>query len=299
MRSLVSRLLAPLAPRALDRGLRELALPAATEGSTLARAALGGFETDRLGYAFVCGYQAALARLVPGLAARACFAATERAGAHPRAIQCALTPVTAGAYHLDGTKTWITLGTEADELLVVARLAGHEGKGSLRVARVPCARAGITLTAGAPLPFAPEVPHAEARFEGVLVEAGELLEGDGYDQFLKPFRTIEDLHVLASTLGYLLRVARTFAWPREFVERALVTLLALERLGELDPRAPTTHVALGGAFTLARGLLDESEAHWELAEAGERARWRRDRALLTVADRARTARLEAAWRQLL
>ena len=182
---------------------------------TLDRAALAGFAADRLGFAFVGGYGAALAQLVPSIAPRACLAATERGGAHPRAILTTLSEPDAatGARLLDGEKTWITLGTLATELLVVARLGGpreaREGKGSLRVVRLPAARAGITLREGVATPFAPEVPHAEARFEGVSVAPEELLEGDGYDEYLKPFRTIEDVHVLGATLGYLVRVART------------------------------------------------------------------------------------------
>src|SRR5262245_60367021 len=89
--------------------------------STVARAAAAGFAADRLGYAFAGGYRAALARLVPAVRGNACLCATEPGGAHPRYIKAALERLPdADAYRLDGTKTWVTLGTEADELLVVA-----------------------------------------------------------------------------------------------------------------------------------------------------------------------------------
>ena len=295
---LLSVVLGPLTPR----GAPSLAAPdAPTDATTFDRAALAGFAADRLGFAFVGGYGAALARLVPSIAPRACLAATERGGAHPRAILATLSEPDAatGARRLDGEKTWITLGTLATELLVVARLGeAREAKGSLRVARLPAAREGITLCAGMTTPFAPEVPHAEARFEGVVVAPGELLDGDGYDDYLKPFRTIEDIHVLGAALGYLVRVAREHAWPRSFTERALAALLALRGLGALDPRAPETHVALGGGLSLARALVDEATPHWALASPEERDRFARDRPLLDVAGRVRAARLDAAWARL-
>ncbi|HRG95815.1 MAG TPA: acyl-CoA dehydrogenase family protein [Polyangiaceae bacterium] len=292
---LLSTLLGPLPPRG-PSSLAAAPSPADATAPTLDRAALAGFAADRLGFAFVGGYGAALARLVPSIASRACLAATERGGAHPRAILTTLgEPDAAGARLLDGEKTWVTLGTLATELLVVARLGGREGKGSLRVVRLPAARAGITLREGVATPFAPEVPHAEARFEGVVVAPEELLEGDGYDDYLKPFRTVEDLHVLGATLGYLVRVAREHAWPRPFTERALAALLALRAQSALDPRAAETHVALGGALSLVRALVDEATPHWALAPVDERDRFARDRPLLDVAGRVRAARLDAAW----
>ncbi len=308
MSLLLSTLLGPLTPRAPGSLTPLAASPGPSEATapTLDRAALAGFAADRLGFAFVGGYGAALTCLVPSIGARACLAATERGGAHPRAIMTTLGEADpTGARRLDGEKTWITLGTLATELLVVARLARPgvgegrlEGRGSLRVVRLPAGREGITLSAGVATPFAPEVPHAEARFEGVRIAPDEVLEGDGYDDYLKPFRTLEDLHVLGAALGYLVRVAREYAWPRPFIEQALAALLTLRGLCALDPRAPQTHVVLGGALSLVRALVDDATPHWALAPADERERFARDRMLLDVAGRVRAARLEAAWGRL-
>ena len=41
----------------------------------------------------------------------------------------------------------------------------------------------------------------------------DLLPGDGYDIYLKPFRTIEDIHVHAALIGYLVGVARRLEAP--------------------------------------------------------------------------------------
>jgi acyl-CoA dehydrogenase len=67
-------------------------------------------------------------------------------------------------------------------------------------------------------------------------------------------------------------------------------------------RAPLTHVILAGLFASARRLIGTLADEWNKAdqkgEAEERARWQRDLPLLMVADKARTLRTEAAWKQL-
>ncbi len=274
----------------------------ATAASGVERALLVGFSADRIGYAFAGGYRAALSRLVPGIARRSCLAATEEGGAHPRAIKTTLAKTDAG-FVLDGKKTWVTLGTAAVELLVVASVASpHEadGKNRLAVVRLPVARAGVTLVARDPAPFAPEIPHSEALFEAVKVGPDEVLPGDGYDVYLKPFRTIEDLHVLAGLTGYLLSITRRFGPEAGLVEGLAALAVTLCGLESLDLGAPTTHVALAGAFATMRTLTTSPafEATMAKADPDERARFDRDFPLFRVAERARAARLDAAWKKL-
>ena len=264
-------------------------------GSSVDRAAAAGIVADRLGYAFAGGYRAALGRLVPGIAGNAALCATEEGGAHPRFIRTKLEP-DGDAWRLQGTKRWVTLGTAAEELVVVASIGiDDSGRNRLKAARVPATRAGITLLERPATPFAPEIPHAEARFEGVRIEASEVLVGDGYDAYLKPFRTIEDVHVLAAAVGYLVGVARASLWPRSWIAQAIAVLLALREIGAADPTSRATHIALAGAFALTHRLVADAEPHWATVDAEERARWERDKPLLNVAEKARAARIETAW----
>jgi acyl-CoA dehydrogenase len=265
---------------------------------TVERAALGGRGADGLGWAFACGYEAALRRILPdsgeggGLV---CLAATEEGGGHPRAIRTTLTPRDGGGWDLTGDKSWVTLGTDADALLVVASTGQDDrGRNRLRVARVPSSRAGVSLQPGVPLPFAPEIAHARLQLRAVHVADDEILPGDGYDDVLKPFRTIEDTHVVAAALGWAIGVGETSGWDRAWTERAIATLVALRGIGQAEPSRPETHLALAGAMDSARTLL--SSAEWMRAPEAIRARWERDRPLLDVARGVRAARLEAAWR---
>ncbi len=271
---------------------------AATRARTaIEHAVLGGFAADRVGYAFASGYQAALRALDPSLIGIASLCASEAGGAHPRAIQSTLRR-SDGAWLLDGSKRWATLAPAADVLLVVASTGAVDGRNRLRVVRVARLREGVTVEAMPAVPFAPEIPHGALTLAGVRVTDVEILDGDGYDRYLKPFRTLEDVHVHAAVLAYLVRVARQQGWPREVTEELVALLTALHALASADPAAPEAHVALGGVLHLSRVLLDRVGGLWHPADAVGRERWLRDTALFGVAERARTARVAAAWNRL-
>jgi hypothetical protein len=153
------------------------------------------------------------------------------------------------------------------------------------------------MTAMAATPFAPEIPHAE--LELARVEVRELLPGDGYDEYLKPFRTIEDCAVHAALLAYAIGVARRNDWPRAALERLVAALVTARAIASADPRSAAVHVALAGLLESTRALTSELSPHWDLVESGERARWQRDQGLVGVAGRARDARREKAWETLL
>ncbi|HSQ65668.1 MAG TPA: acyl-CoA dehydrogenase family protein [Polyangiaceae bacterium] len=262
--------------------------------SSIDRAAAGGFVADRLGYAFVAGYRAALACLAPGVS-RASLCATEDGGAHPRAIRTRIEPQ-GDAFVLTGQKTYATLASRARTLLVVASAGERSGRNSLRVATLPASRAGVKVEDRPPVAFAPEIPHARVSFEAVRVEPAELAPGDGYETVLKPFRTLEDVHVMASLLGHVVRLTRQFAESTDTLELALATLAALRDCGARDPLAPSTHVTLAGIL----GEATRAAGGCTLARADEatRARWQRDLPLLQVAAGARAARRQAAYERL-
>jgi alkylation response protein AidB-like acyl-CoA dehydrogenase len=268
--------------------------PEVDRRAPLEAAVVGGAAADRLGFAFAAGYQAALRALAPGLPRGeiAALCATEARGAHPRDLQTALK-----GGRLEGEKHFVTLAPEATALLVVASTGlGASGRNQLAVARVKAGAPGVELQPMPELPFTPEIPHAVARFRQAPVE--EVLEGDGYERYLKPFRTIEDLHVHASSIAYVSAVAARSGWPAPVRERLAALIAATGSVARMDLTAPATHVTLGGVLALAREVIDGAEALWDRAPADERERWKRDRPLLEVASRARAARLEAAWKRL-
>lgn len=172
------------------------------------QAILGGFAADRVAYAFASGYQAALRALVPDLPADclASLCVTERGGGHPRAVETSLTAIGPDSYRLSGRKRWATLSSDAGVLLVAASTGTDAaGRNRLRLVRVESTAAGVTLTRMAAPPFTPEVSHAEVELSGVLVHERDLYPGDGFARYVRPFRTIEDVHVTAAVFAYLVR----------------------------------------------------------------------------------------------
>ena len=260
------------------------------------RAFAGGACADRLGFAFAGGYAEALRALVPDLpaGALASLCATEDGGGHPRAIRTRLVATGAGRYTLSGRKKWATVASAAASLLVVASTGEDAGINRLRVVRVPASAPGLRLSPSA-APFVPEIPHAEVELDSVSVSDADLLPGDGYDEYLKPFRTIEDIHVHGALAGYLLGVARRHRLSCELHERLLALAVALRGLAHAGPKAATTHAALAGTLELARAAVGELEPAWAALGGDEWARWQRDRPLLQVAGKARAARRDRAW----
>jgi alkylation response protein AidB-like acyl-CoA dehydrogenase len=267
--------------------------------SRLDRSVAGGFAADRVGWAFASGYQEALGALVPGLDddAVAALCVTEKGGNTPRAIEARLSAEGDG-FVLEGEKRWTTLGTASTTLFVAARIDGPgASRPELRVVRVASGAPGMTLTPMRDAPFVPEIPHASVSLRGVRIAASDVLPGDGYDCYVKPFRTVEDLHVNAAMLGHAVRVLRASpdAAAREAVEDALASIAALAALASDDATTAGAHLALAGAIRGVLRVLEELDRRAAGREDDEAVRWRRDRALVHVAAGARARRTERAW----
>ncbi len=261
------------------------------------RAMVGGFLADRAAYAFAAGYQAALRRLVPTLPPDdiAALCITEEGSAHPRDMHTCLT-AQGDDYRLDGKKSFVTSALEAEHLLVAACTGVDDrGKNRLRVLLLPRDTAGVQVTPLPDLPFVPEISHGTVTFEAVDVPQSALLPGDGYSAYVKPFRTLEDVHVFAGITAYLLRLARQYDWLPALRAQHLDMLLVLHTLGQADPHLPVVHLALDGVMQQMQALLAALEPAWETAEAQVRAWWQRDKALLGVAGKVRGQRTANAW----
>ena len=247
-------------------------------------------------------HQAALRALVPALPADAlaAFCVTEEAGNRPRDIRSTLSPAPGGGYALSGAKRWTTLGPQGAILLVTARLGQSPAeRPNLKVARVSTRQPGVTIVPMPPTPFVPEVPHAQVALADVAIADADLLPGDGYARYVKPFRTLEDLFVAAAVLAWLAGTARLRGWPHEFREGLAGALALLATLAEQPAGAPETHIALAGALQWAAELHRQADALWTRTPDDPAARrWQRDLPLMNVAATARRLRAQRAWEAL-
>ena len=255
---------------------------------------------DRLGFAFAVAYPAALEQMVTGVDFPCALCVTEAQGNGPRAIETSLDR-SGDHYELRGTKTFVTFGNLAETLLIVARAGVKpDGRPDLVVVQIPATRDGVELQELPATPFVPEVPHTSVRLDGVVVLEGERLPGDGYLDYVKPFRTIEDIHVVGATLGYLLGLARRTRASATLIAELSSDLVALELLRDGLPLDPRVHIALHGVYQRVTRLVGSEDFArvLECTPDDERDRWERDRALLRVASKAREARFERAMREL-
>jgi acyl-CoA dehydrogenase len=265
------------------------------------QAIIGGFVADRVGWAFASGYQAALRALFPDAPGdRICaLCVTEADGNSPQAIKSSLTK-TSQDWTLNGSKRWTTLGPEGGLFFIAARDEAASGtRACIKIARVDSSAEGLKIERMPATPFVPEVPHAQLHFENLKIGESAILPGDGYDQYVKPFRTVEDIHVQAAVLSYLMREGQRLSWPQDWLERLAALLAALGKLSDMPASHPETHIALAGALAISAGLIGETEVFWQAAVADPAAlRWRRDRELLNIASSAREQRTRRAWEQL-
>jgi alkylation response protein AidB-like acyl-CoA dehydrogenase len=261
-------------------------LPRSVDGDA---AIVAATRVDRIAYAFTGGYAAAVSALVPGRAGLSALAATENKSAHPRAIETTL----ADDGTVTGDKSFVTLGTLAEHFLVVARTPSPrpDGRPNLKLVVVErdAAAGAIAVEKIPDTPFTPELPHARVHFDRA---PASVLEGDGYERYLKPFRTVEDIYVHTALIAWLLAMAVRDGWGAPYVDRAKSVLGRSRALAPADPSSPQTHIELAACIDEARALA--AGAAFSEARAAERAMWERDQPLLLVAERARIERLSRA-----
>lgn len=270
---------------------------------TLEMAVVGGFISNRVSYAFASGYESAIRHMVPKLPKEAvvAFCVTEEGGGHPKAIKSTLKKTDElidgeKKWVLNGSKKFITCADEA-ELLLAAASTGttSDGKNQIRIVLLEKKTPGIFVELMDQLPFVKEISHGRLQFKDVIVKESQIIEGDGYNEYIKPFRTIEDIHVFGAILGYLFRVASIFDWPKNIKEGFLSLITTINSLAVCNPLSKDVHIVLAGVFRQLSDLLDRTDTYWDKVDKNTRTIWERDRALLNVAGRAREKRLASAW----
>lgn len=256
----------------------------------LAAACMASLRADRLGVAFAAGYAAGLHALVPALrpGALASLCVTEETGNSPGAIRCELREG-----KLWGDKRFATLGPIAETLLVLVRVGEREdGRPRLRVASIDPQGEGVFVERLPATRFVPEVPHAKLHFEGAPCPEERLLPGDGWDDVVRPFRTVEDLYVAACALSFAIGVSRVAGLP-SITEACAALLACATSLARRPVTDPSLHVAVAGLLPLSRAQLERLATEW-IVDEPIKDRLLRDLPLLAVAEPARRARTERA-----
>lgn len=239
------------------------------------------------GLAFAMGYQAALRVLWPSApAGLGAICVTEN-----RSIRPADLATRVSGTRLFGRKDFVTAGDQAEWLMVAARCETEGLQPRLSMTVVYPGEPGVRLEALPPAPIMPETGHARAWFENALCA---LLPGDGWNDYVKPFRSVEDLYILAALVAWLLGIAIEDPWPQSVQLRLLAVLGGCAEAARQPPLAPATHLLLAGLFAQFDALAPEVEHAFDVSHRALGPVWRRDRALFDLARGAREKRLARA-----
>jgi hypothetical protein len=149
-----------------------------------------------------------------------------------------------------------------------------------------------------PLPFVPEIEHGTVILTNVLVVNDRILPGDGYTCYVKPFRIIEEIHVMASLLGYLIRLAFQYSLGQSLIEQQLAMLVVAQSMAESDLESAQTHIIFAGFRHQLNRFISDLQPCLTQLPAKVRENWLRDRSILKIAEQARIKRLANAWSKL-
>ncbi|EJL97616.1 acyl-CoA dehydrogenase [Pseudomonas sp. GM102] len=244
------------------------------------------------GLAFLVGYQAALRMLWPSAPlSLGALCATEQRSLRVADMQTRLRDL-----RLNGRKDFVTAGDAADWLLVAARSEEPGEVPRLNLAVVYPGEPGVRLEKLAPMPLMPDIGHGRLFLDNALCE---LLAGDGWDAYVKPFRTLEDIYVLSAMTAWLFGVGQDSDWPQTLQLRLLALLAGCAEVSRQAPNNPAGHVLLGGLFAQFDGL--KAEVNQALADGPPQwaAMWQRDQTVMDLAAGARGKRLAKALAGLL
>ena len=154
-----------------------------------------------------------------------------------------------------------------------------------------CSWPGVQIETLPALPLMPDVSHGRLHLQGAQCER---LAGDGWDDYVKPFRTLEDTHVLAALTAWLFGVGQESAWPQALQLRLLGLLAGCAEVARQCPSAAGSHVMLAGLFAQFDSLRPDLDNAFAAGDAQWAQLWQRDKGLLTIAGSARSKRLQKA-----
>ena len=250
-------------------------------------AVAGGRRMATPGLAFLVGYQAALRMLWPSAPlSLGALCATEQRSLRPADMHTRLTDL-----RLSGAKDFVTAGDAADWLLIAARSEEAGATPRLSLAVVYPGEPGVTVAKMPALPLMPDISHGRLHLDGALCE---LLAGDGWDAYVKPFRTLEDVYVLSAMTAWLYGVGQDSDWPQTLQLRLLALLAGCAEMSRQPPNNPAGHVLLGGLFAQFDALKTELDQALSEGDPQWAQMWQRDQSVMQLAAAARAKRLAKA-----
>ena len=248
-------------------------------------------RSDNLGLAFATGYRGALQYLLPELDMQrwAAFCVTERQGNHPRMIATTVN----GQGVLTGEKCYVSLATMHPQLVIVANAGEPNGRPLLKAVLADSFDEKISIEAMPAIDMIPEISHGRIVFDNVK---GKVLPGDGYDDYSKRFRVIEDSFVLSAFCAHITGVSLRNNFPSFIIQRAISILSSIRTVlaDKQELTSPMMHLQLGDLYSLFNDIVSDFEASINRLSSEEVGSWHRDKKIFQIAHKARALRTEKA-----
>lgn len=268
------------------------------------RAILGGRLSLNMSFAFVSAYQSAIETLFkPQDILLSSFCVTEEKGNHPRNIETRLFKK-AGQLFISGSKKFVS-GANDSQCLYVACRDEREGNGLdsegrplIKMVKLFAESEGLDIQAMPALGFVPDVSHGKVFLNKLAISEQQICEGDGYIHYVKAFRSVEDLYVLAAITAYRLGEAVEGKWPTATLERHISLILAIRSLSKMDLNSSAAHIAISACRTSFEELIAQTNSLYEQSKPESYQWWCRDQVLLNVAKTAHQKRTQKAWEMI-
>ena len=256
------------------------------------RAIFGGFQVQQFSFAFMAGYQAALEQMFPTVAPNELKAlcVSEKDGNHPKAITTLLTD-----NKITGLKTYVTAGSEVKHLIVLCKTDEVlNDRPVLKMIYLPNPTESIQIS-DFELPFMQEVKHGKLSLNGAKINSEQILEGDGYTDYTKPFRTLEDICVGAAYQAMLLRQAFDCNWDADLRDKIVLNLYTLKNLIKMPYLDSETLLLLAAQEQHFETLLPEIEKNIASHSSSQfQSDWEKNKKVLSMAKKIKAIRLAKA-----
>lgn len=247
-------------------------------------------NSNDISQAFVIGYRCALQALLPELNQRqwAAMCVSEKMGNHPKLLSTTVD----GNGFINGLKSFITMADQAKQLIVIAKAGELADKPILKAVLLEQSNEGVSIEIMPPLPMVPDITHGQITFDNCQ---GQLLEGDGYTDYSKRFRTLEDTHVFMAFSALILRKCVDLKLDSQLSQECLLLISSLSSLQGFEKNnEPWLNLTLAACFKHFESLCHAFEEALLSSGNDFYALWMRDKKLFTIASKARINRNKKA-----
>jgi len=257
-------------------------------------------RADRRSAGVAAGHQAAIRRLFPSTPRDAitAFCVSEERGAHPAGIETSLSKGSYGKWTLDGSKKWGSMSPDADILYVAASVGKTDTRNDLRMVALPADRAGLELDLDAHPEHQSEMRIADLTFRNIQIDQSEIIDGDAYLNYIKPFRLVEDVFGTAGTQIALIKLGMRHNWDEQAIEDLLALVGEAAVIAQTGMETPEEVLLISAYLRRSAQVWDSLGDCWKDVPPDIVKKWRPDVGMLGVAARAREMRRDKAWQEL-